>query len=314
MKTALILFAIKLITDAFALPVVRSVTKTWIELYTRVVAESESERHELCAELLSDLHEKEAHAKESGYPPAAIALQLLVDILPEVRLALVTITLSSMASLPQKLERGSEAVRGYRMPQLAVISLATFLMINSVGLLAETEDRLVDLLMKNLGLIIVVILFWQKERRWARIALIAIPVSAFVGLLAFYALFTVEYRAFEHPLFIATILDGGIVLLPLVLIAALTTEYCRVRVLRGSLWHLGLCIVGSAAVSYIVASAFAQNSNAIVEAWIVISGAMAALLGLVFLYTYSTVKLCSAALWTGAISMKVLAAGIRRLH
>ena len=312
MRTALILLILQLLIEAFGLRAVKSFNKGWIELYVLVFPESERDARR--GELLSDLNDKEAAAKEEGYSPSAIAVQLLVDMISEFKTAAISAMSALLAFLPEKLERGSEAIRRFKAPALVIVFLSAFLMINSLGFVADNENQRNDMLMMDFCLIGVAVLFWKREQRWARIALVSLPIVAILGVIAYGSAIVVLYRGYEHPLFVQWMLEGGVTMLPVTATAILVSDTCRIRIFRENWWAVGLGIGISVGTSTALAFAVAQSPETILLIWLVVTGTAALFVGMGCAFAIGTDALCSGILRTTAFAMKVLADVMRRLR
>ena len=311
-RTVLTLLLLKLLIEAFGLRAVKFLNRGWIELYVRVLPESERVARRY--ELLSDLSDKVSVARKEGYSPTAIAVQLLVDMIPELMYAVMPATSALLAILPGKLERGSEAVGRYRTPALAVAILGMFLMVNFLGLVADGENQRNDLLMMNSCLIGVATLFWKQEQRWAKIVLVALPVVAILGVIACCIAIVIIYRGYEHPLFGQWIMEAGVTMLPVVTAAILTSDAVRKRLFRGNWCAVGLCVAISVGISIALAFAVAQSPETIILVWLVVVVSGAFLVGMAGIFAVGTDALCTGLLKSTAFAMRVLAAVVRRLR
>ena len=306
-----LLYSGKVFFEAYALGLVCSLVKAWTWLSSQTFPPDE--RREMREHVASSLYEEVADAKEDGYAPHIIAVRMLISNLVgipgDVRSAMFNI----FAFLPDRLERGSLAIRRFKTPGLVIASLAMFLMINFLGLVAEGENAK-DLLLMNCALPLVIVLHWQQHRRWARRVLIGLTVLAVILVVLFVVVFTVQYRLYEHPLFPQLLRDFGIAILPALSAAVLTFDAVRKRIFGGNLRAVGLAWGIAFAITTGLAYKVSHIATEIFVMWGLLAVAFLMLVAMAWCFGLFTEILCSGTLRTTAFAMRVLAAGIRRLR
>ena len=315
MKIALILTIIlyiaKLVLETYALNLVTSLIKGWTWLYT--LAAPECEREALRAQVNSELHESIAIAREEGYTSVQIAVRELFRWLSGSVGDVMWAAPLILESLPEKLERGSEAVRRFRTPALVIAILGTFLMINSLGVFAD-EGQGNDLMMMNFYLVVAAVLFWKQEQRWARAVLLALPAVVIVGLIGLFIGLLITHQAYSHPLFLQLVLEGGLTLLPVAATAFWVSDTCRVRMFKGSWLPVALCTGVSFAISGALLHGFAREPWTMMLMWCVVGGMTILLVFISGVFALGVAALCSGFLKTTAFAMCVMATVMQRLR
>ena len=305
------LYIAKLLLETYALLFVTSLIKGWTRLYT--LPAPRCEREELRVHIVSALHDRITSGREEGYSPVQIALREFCSWLSGAVGDIAWSAPLVLESLPERLERGSEAVRRFKTPALLIVTLGMFLMLNFFGLFAEDRQR-TDLLMMNFGVVVAAILVWKQDQRWTRIVFYSLMFAAILGLTGFFVAFVVKHQAYNDPLFAQLMLEGGIMLMPIVSAAFWMSEFCRVRILGGKRW----AAVTGTLISFLVSGAllliFAREPWMLMFVWSAYGGALLFFILVSLGFAFGAAAICSGILRTTALAMCSLAAAMRRLR
>ena len=305
------LYIAKLLLETYALPVVTSLIKGWTWLYTLPAARPH--REELRAHIVSALHDRTASGREEGYSPVQIALwEFFVWLSGAVGDVAWSAPLV-LESIPERLERGGQTVRRFKTPALLIVTFGMFLMLNFFGLFAEDKQR-ADLIMMNFGVVGAAVLVWKQDQRWTRIVIYSLLYGAILGLIGLFITFVVKHQAYNHPLFLQLMLEGGIMLLPIVSAAFWMSEFCRVRILGGKWWAALLCTGISFLVSGALLLVFAREPWMLMFVWAAYGGAFLLVILVSCGFALGAAAICSGILRTTAFAMCTLAAAMRRIR
>ena len=309
MKEATLAFALIVLGGAFALPIIKSTNMGWIRLVSLLLPEDERGRwHE---EAEADLTDTITHYLDIGYRPVEVALLVLVRMVFGLKDNTAYVLPYVLESLPDRLARSSESLRGVGTPRFAIASVATLGLMN-VAYLTSDGTGLIDSIMLNVFGIPLIVMMRYQSHRWVRrvlycgFGLMAIIATVAIGWLV------LEYRLYE----VSQIYPGVVALLSIFLGTLLAFKECRDRFFKGHWWPVFVCWGVILVTSICVSKILLGSTTFLFTTWLYVILHLAALI--VAASIVVAITLCFFGIWLGGIrvvagGMSLAAACIRRL-
>ena len=292
------------LVQAFALPAARSILAAWTWLYTLAAPEEERNSHR--AEVCSDLHEQVEGSREEGLGPVAIAIRIFLRMLCGLPGDVVWAAPYLPATLARSLMGASEAISRPDTLKLLIPGLAMFSVMN--GLFVMSNDGWPIGLALNGGILVGMGFVWKQHLSWVhriRNFLYGLAVSMMVGVLVWAV---IQYRLYQVPSFYPSMLA----VLSVVLAMVVTDKSFRGRVFKGRWWPVVMCWAVIATTSLVTASFITGGLMILLAVW-----AYAALMALALVMLFAMIFIAAlgwyGGLRAGAVGMRLMAVGIRRL-
>ncbi len=260
---------------------------------------------------LSDLHDHIEDLRAEGYRPDVIAVHILLRVVRGMKDDVARSVPHARNALAKRLESGSVALSHFRASTTMIAAVAVFCMMNVSFLMSEDSMSWVGLLGLNVTLAIVLTVICNQHHLWARRALsiyIGTVLALLVGVLAWVVL---QQRLYEMPNFNPLMLQVFFAVLPLTLGMAVHSEMCRVRVFKGHRWPVYVSWAVIAAAS--LGTAIPLGLTFVLMAWGLMVMMVIGLTVMAVIFTIVSTIVCYVGLKGSALSLRLMAAGIRRL-
>ena len=292
------------LVQAFALPAARSILAAWTWLYTLAAPEEERNSHR--AEVCSDLHEQVEGSREEGLGPVAIAIRIFLRMLCGLPGDVMWAVPYLPATLARNLMGASQAISRPETLKLLSSGLAIFSVMN--GLFVMSDDGWSVGLALNGGMLAAMGFMWKQHLSWVRRIRnfwYGLAVVMAVGVFV-WAIF--QYRLYQIPIFYPLMLAG----LSVVLATVVADKSVRRHVFKGQWRPVYMCWVLITTTSLVTASFITDGLMILLAVW-----AYAALMALALVMLFAMIFIAAlgwyGGLRAGAVGMRLMAVGIRRL-
>ena len=301
--TILLAPVVLIVVSAFLLSTVTFIVKGWTRLYTLVAPERARESRR--AEAESVLLEERSASREEGYKPAEVAIRVLLRMALRVRSDIAWLAPHLPNALAGGLARGGDALSRARTSARIVSSLAVLVLMNWSFYLSDDGLSWMRWLLLNIGMLSMIVVMWNEQRRWARRVLSVLVGLAIVMGTGVIVWVTFEYGLHETPLFYQYLLA----MLPVLLAMALADKKSRVRFFKDRWWPVFVCWGFIAAVS--LGAALLADLEALVSAWTLMAAISLALVMVTATIAVGTLLIWYAVSRMIAWGMRLAAARIR---
>ncbi len=292
------------LVQAFALPAARSILTAWTWLYTLAAPEEQRQSHR--AEVCSALYEQIKDSRREGLGSVAIAIRVFFPMLWGLPGDIAWAAPYLPATLARSLMGVSEAISRPATLKLLAVGLAIFSVMN--GLFVMSDDGWPIGLAFNAGMVVGIGFLWKQHLSWVlRIINLCFGMGASM-MIGFLVWVVVQYRLYQVP----TFYPGMLAVLSVGLAMVVTNRSVRGRVFKGQWRPVFMCWVLIATTSLVTASFIAGGLMILLAVW-----AYAALMALAFAMLYGMIIIAAlgwyGGLRAGAVGMRLMAVGIRRL-
>ena len=295
--TILLAPIVLIVVSALALSVVTFIVKGWIRLYTIVAPEHERESRR--AEADSVLHEERSTSRAEGYKPAEVAVRVLLRMALRVRSDMAWLAPYLPTALAERLAKGDDALSRVRTPTRMVSSLAVLGLMNWSFYVSGDQLSWMGWLLLNVGMLAMIVVMWNDQRRWARRVLYSLTGLATVMATGVVVWVTFQYRLYEFPFFYQYVLA----VLPVLPAMVVADKSFRVRFFRDRWWPVFVCWFLMAVAS--LGAALMSNLTAFVTAWTLMAAIIMALVTVTAIFAVG-------AFLVWFVGSKVIALGLRQ--
>ena len=294
---------------AFALPVAKTIVLSWNRLIVSCLPQEERERQ--LEEFATDLECEIDYHLSIGHKPVEVAAIILVRNGTAAPGDIVAALPSLFAAIPDRLVRGSVAVRSARTPTKALAMLSLLGLMNWAYFTSEDHSLIHGILFNTFGAGIATAIHYE-HKLWVRSVLnwgLGMVAALGAGCLAWVL---VENRLYEFPQFYEILL----VLLAMGLGAWLALAENRARIFGGRWWPVFPIWGVIFGASLLTSQVLTGRISLLMEAWGYLGFTL--LMLILFLAIWATVTWLFSRTWRGGLwavagAMRLAAACIRHI-
>lgn len=302
-----------ILVRAFALSAVVFLVTKWSWLYTMVVPKRD--RDDRRAQIRSDLHDHIIDEREAGHKSAEIAAKVLFRMMWGITddvmwsAPYIPTRLEGLSKkLARSLERGSEVLAAVKPPTKLLAAISILGIMNWALFTSEDSSSWKFWLFLNVGSLAVIGVLSIQQYAWARTVVKYWMGLSIVLMGSFLVTVVLQHQLYEVPAFYLIFLA----ILPVALSILVTTKTFRFRVFRRQRWMIlasWIAVFGSALV-------IAGTSGWLTSLLLIWAAIVLLAFSLFVLCVISATGVIIAwyiGLMASGLSMRMLAAGIRRL-
>lgn len=304
---------IMIVVQAFALSAVVLLVTSWTWLYTLPVPRGYRDDHR--AQIRADLHDQIVYEREQGHQSAEIATKILFRAMWCIK-GDIAWSASWIArrtnglpiDLASSLERGSKVLAAIKPPTKLLTAIATLGLMNWVFFMAEDSPSWKFWLGLNVFSLATIVVLSSQQHAWARIIVKSWMGLSIVLMACFSMTMVFQYQLYEVQEFYIILMA----ILPMALSVLVTTRTFKVHAFRHRLWPIWASwatVFGSA----LLIAVFTGWLAALLMIWGVMVLAVFSFLVLCVISATGVIIAWHIGLMASRLSMRMLAAGIRRL-
>ena len=298
---------IGILVKAYALPIVLRIVGIRNWLYG-IFSSEEGKAHG--EEMLANLPDEIAYYRLEDDSNEVIAAKILFRLVTGLPDDIAMWAPSAPARFASKVAGWSETLRHYRIPNAMIVGVATLGLMNYSFFSSHNNQTIGNWFLMNSVVILMTILLWKLKHPLARRILNTWIGVAIVAGTATMMWLTINYRLYEIMTFKVLML-AMVAVLPTIIVV---DKSWRNRLFRGRWWLIAVCWVPIIAGSFAGSLLIAHDVKPLLEMW-----AVMALLAVGMFIVYSVTGLaayilCLLGVRGGAVGLRLVASGIRRLR
>jgi len=298
---------IGILVKAYALPIVLRIVGIRNWLYG-IFASEEGKAHG--EEMLANLPDEIAYYRLEAHSNEVIAARILFRLVAGLPDDIAMWTPSAPARFADRVIGWSATLRHYRIPTAMIVGVATLGLMNYSFFSSHNDRTIGNWFLMNSVVSVMTILLWKLKHPLVRRILNTWIGLAIVAGIAIMMWLTINYRLYETMTFKILML-AMVAVLPTIIVV---DKSWRNRLFKGRWWLIAVCWVPIIAGSFVGSLLLAHDVKPLLEMWAAM-GLLA--VGMFIIYGATGLAayiLCLLGVRGGAVGLRLVASGIRRLR